>query len=61
MNGAEFLHGTQLSFIQLGAGMAVGVHGEQKKYYTLFWGSRAIVFKWSTLAVWTTTQYFPII
>jgi len=29
------LHHTQLSFIQLGGGIAVGVYAEQKKYYSL--------------------------
>jgi hypothetical protein len=29
------LHGTQLSFIQLGGGIAVGVHTKRRKYYTL--------------------------
>ena len=56
----KMLHGTQLSFIQLGGGVAVGVNTEQRKYYTLFWGSR---FGWSSIVVCTMddhTSLFPV-
>ena len=35
LNVEEILHCIQLSFIQLGGGIAVGVNAEQKKFYTL--------------------------
>ena len=57
LNTVKMLHSTQLSFIQLGGGIAMGVHAEQRKYYTLFWGARPMVFEWSAVAVWTTTPH----
>jgi hypothetical protein len=54
--GVKMLHVTQLSFIQLGAGIADGIHVEQKKYYTALWSTRPTVFQWTSIAVWTTTQ-----
>jgi hypothetical protein len=50
------LNGIQLSFIQLGGGIAVGVYTEQRKYYTLLGGAKLMVTEWSSIAVWTTTQ-----
>ena len=35
LNVAEILRGTQLSFIQLGSGIAIGVYAKQEKSYTL--------------------------
>jgi hypothetical protein len=52
------LHGTQLSFIQLGGGIGVGVYSERSKYYTSLPDAKtsASVSGWSIIAVWTTTQ-----
>jgi hypothetical protein len=45
------LHGTQLSFIQLGGGIALGVHTEQGKYFTLLPQPQRAAFIWSSIAV----------
>ena len=49
-------HGTQLSFIQLGGGIAFGVHTKRQKYYTLLPDAKSSALGWSSLAVWTTTR-----
>jgi hypothetical protein len=56
LNTVKILHGTQLSFIQLGGGIASGVYTERKKYYTLLGGAKLMALEWSGIAVWTTTQ-----
>jgi hypothetical protein len=56
VNTVNILHGTQLSFIQLGGGIAFGVSLERKKYYTLLRDGELIAFERSTIGVWTTTQ-----
>jgi len=56
MNTAKMLHGTQLSFIQLGGGITVAVQLERKKYHTLVWDNKPTVSEWSSIIVWTTTQ-----
>jgi hypothetical protein len=50
------LHGTQLSFIQLGGGIATGVDTERRKYYKLLEITKLTAIDWSTIAVWTTTE-----
>ena len=52
----KMLNSTQLSFIQLGGGVAVGVYTEQRKCYTLLGGAKLMVSEWSSIAVRTTTQ-----
>ena len=50
------LHGTQLSLIQLGGGVAVGVFTERGKDYSSLLVGKTGVFEWSSLIVWTITQ-----
>ena len=58
-------HGTQLSFIQLGGGIAVGIYGDEKKYYTSLGVTKMMAFKlWSTTAICHMDNHaslFPII
>jgi len=47
------MHYKQLSFIQLGGGIAVGVHGEQKKFYSLLDAPQTVVLVGTSTVVWT--------
>ena len=55
LNIGKILHRTQLSFIQLGGGIVVGVEGKQKNRYSLFYTPEMRVAKDTTVAVRTTT------
>ena len=56
------LHGTKLSFIQLGGGIAMGVQQKQTKYYSLTDISEMLVHRDIGLVVRTTTPQilFPV-
>jgi hypothetical protein len=49
------LYHTQLSFIQLGGGIALGVQGKQKNRYSLFYTPEMRAARDTTVAVRTTT------
>ena len=51
----EILNNTQLSFIQLGGGIAIGVYAEQKKSYTLLDSPQMAVLEGTSTAVRMTT------
>jgi len=52
----EILYGAQLSFIQLGGGIAVGVYAEEKKIYTLLDTPQMLVLEGASTGVRTTTS-----
>ena len=55
------LHCIQLSFIQLGGGIAVGVNTEQKKFYTLLNTPEMLVLEGTSTGVRTTFFSFLFI
>ena len=52
------LHRIQLSFLQLGGGIAVGVHAEQRKFYTLLNQSEMLVLEDTSTGVRITFSFF---
>jgi len=50
------LHDTQLSFIQLGGGIAVGVQAAREKYFSVLNTPDKVVFANISVGVWITTQ-----
>lgn len=54
------LHHVQLSFIQLGGGIAVGINAEQKKFYTLLNTPEMLVLEGTSTGV-RKTFFFVLI
>ena len=52
------LHRTQLSFIQLGGGIAIGVQAEQEKYYSVLDAPDIVLFANISVGVWIIPQVF---
>ena len=52
----KMLHHVQLSFIQLGGGIAVGVQAAREKYFSVLNTPDKVVFANISVGVWITTQ-----